>query len=73
MVPDGLRKPNEAFFIAHRGDVVGDDRGHLSHQVGLDLWHRITFGEKPALSIVVGEWVFFGLGSWRGGAAGSAP
>jgi hypothetical protein len=26
---------------------------------------------NPALSSVVDEWVFFGLGSWRGGAAGS--
>jgi len=24
---------------------------------------------NPALSSVVGEWVFFGLGSWRGEAA----
>ena len=42
VILDGLREPNEAFFIAHRGEVVWDDGRHRSHQIGLDVWHRIT-------------------------------
>jgi hypothetical protein len=42
VILDSLCEPNEAFLIAHRGDVVWDDGRHRSHQIGLDVWHRIT-------------------------------
>ncbi len=45
VVPNGLRKPNEAFLIAHRGNVAWNERRHRSHQIGLDVWHRITSWE----------------------------
>jgi hypothetical protein len=72
VILDGLCEPNEAFLIAHRGDVVWDDGRHRSHQIGLGVWHRNHLnGSNPALPSVVGECVFFGLGSWRADAAGS--
>jgi hypothetical protein len=42
---DGSRKPNEAFVIAQRGYVAGNDRRHRPDAIGLDIWHRITSGE----------------------------
>ena len=46
MLLDGLRKPNETFVIAHRRDVAGNDRGRVFHEIGLDVWHRITSAES---------------------------
>jgi hypothetical protein len=48
VLPDDLREPTQAFVIAHRGDVSGDDRGHRPDKFGLD-WHRITSGEPGAI------------------------
>jgi hypothetical protein len=57
------REPVQAFLIAHRGDVVRDNRGHGPG--GLDVWHRITLLEKPAVPNFVREWVYFWSDLWR--------
>ena len=44
---DGLREPDQAFVVAHRGDVARNDRGHRPCEIGLDVWHRITSVAKP--------------------------
>ena len=69
LIPDGLREPNDAFVIAHRGYVVWHHRRHRPYASGLDVWHRIT-SSKPGtikgrrrMSRFSGNW-------WRGSAAG---
>jgi len=39
---NGLRKPDEALVIAHRGYVAWNDRRHRPYQAGQQVWHRIT-------------------------------
>jgi hypothetical protein len=72
VILDSLCEPNEAFLIAHRGDVVWDDGRHpvSSDRSGCLASNHLN-GANPALASVVGECVFFGLGSWCADAAGS--
>ena len=67
---DDLSEPNEALVVAHLGGVW-DGRRRWSHRDGLDVWHRITFWQIPALSMVRCKCVFLGLGSQRSRGAGS--
>jgi hypothetical protein len=41
---NGLRKPKQAFVVAHRGYVARNDRRYLPDKIGLAVWHRITSG-----------------------------
>jgi hypothetical protein len=49
LIPDGLREPNDAFVIAHRGYVVWDHRRHRPYASGLDVWHRITSSKSGTI------------------------
>src|ERR1700694_159304 len=53
LVLKGLRKPDEAFVIAHRGHVARHDRRHRPQESGQEIWHRITSTARI----------------WRGGAS----
>jgi hypothetical protein len=49
LIPDGLREPNDAFVIAHRGYVVWDHRRHRPYASGQDVWHRITSSKSGTI------------------------
>jgi hypothetical protein len=51
MLLDGLRKPDEAFVVAHRRDVAGNDRGGVFDEIGLDVWHRITSAKSGTAEV----------------------
>jgi hypothetical protein len=45
----GLRKPDEAFVIAHLGHVAWYDRRHRPHESAQEIWHRIASMARTGL------------------------
>jgi hypothetical protein len=70
VIPDGLREPNEAFVIAHRGYVARNERRHRFPQIGQDTWHRITSMKSGTMERRRGMSLFSARFEARG-AAGS--
>jgi hypothetical protein len=53
---DRLRKPDEAFVVAHRGHVARNNRRHGLHEIGLHeiamkIGHRITSAESGSRGV----------------------
>jgi hypothetical protein len=63
---DGLGQSNQAFIIAHRGDVVCGDWGHRVSGIGLGDWHRSPL-TNPARSSFAVEQVVLRPGAQCGG------
>jgi hypothetical protein len=59
---DRLRKPDEAFVIAHRGHVARNDRRRWLHVIKPEVWHRVT-SAKSIVGSVVGECVLLTFSS----------